>query len=307
MNRPLTAALAAFVLAGCATVPDRQSAADTTAEAPKRAFIERSLVVAPESLGEFRLAGMDDFPDQPQAGVALQFNHPDFPDVVISLFVYPVGRVDRETALEQGMEQFRRELAMLSAQGHYADVAYGDETAFDLDAVAQDGQAVVPDLPPEVPETDKPASSEERFLALVAEIEPGMDTTLGRRLPLRFTRDGRPTDSATFMFYRGLHLYKGRVSAAAGALPADSFERFANHAMTRIVPAVQVRNTGGCDQTSITIDSQAGEEQQQEQLMRGIIESARRNEDEKCKPVLDKSVPAGHRAIELVYPASMWN
>lgn len=307
MNRPLTAALVALVLAGCATAPDRPSAAQAATEAPKRAFIERSLVIAPETLGEFRLAGMDDFPDQPQAGVALQFAHRDFPDVVISLFVYPVGRTDREAALEGGMAQFRQELDMLAAQGRYTDVVYGDETVFDLDTVDVDGHAGIPAKAPEAPEPGKPVTSEEKVLALVAEIDSAMDSSLGKRLPLRFARDGSPADSATFMFYRGLHLYKGRVSASAGALAADSFERFANHAMTKIVPAVQVRNTGGCGQTTITVDSGAGEQQQQEQLMRGIIESARRSEDESCAPALDRTVPPGHRAIELVYPPSIWN
>ena len=90
-------------------------------------------------------------------------------------------------------------------------------------------------------------------------------------------------------------------------MPADSLDRFANHAISRLVPAVQVRSTGKCVETTITVDPDAGESEMQLQLMRGAAESLTRTGNEDCREQLDTTVPAGHRGILIEYPASMWN
>jgi len=72
MNGFTTAAMAALslVLAGCATTSGTGAVAQAAdaEEAPARPFIERSLVLAPESVGEFRLADINNYPDHPASG-----------------------------------------------------------------------------------------------------------------------------------------------------------------------------------------------------------------------------------------------
>lgn len=316
MNGFTTAAMAAFslVLAGCATasgVDAPSASSDETAEAaeaPARPFIERSLVLAPESVGAFRLKDINNYPDHPASGAGLRYVHDDFPDVLVNLFVYPVGRVDRTAALDHGMGQLRDELAAISAQGRYRDLAYGPEIEFDLDGVADDGRVMPPGpaQPGEGDGGDGDADAEAEILAIAAQVEAAMDTSLGRRLSLSFSRDDGPVNSAAFLFYRGLYLYKGRISAPATAMPAESFDRFANRAMALIVPAVRVRSTGGCANLAVNVDPDGDSEEMQRQLIRGMVESHTRQKNENCKPAWDPAVPEGHRSQLLVYPASMW-
>ncbi|KFL37337.1 hypothetical protein [Arenimonas donghaensis] len=308
MNGFTMAAIAALSLAmtGCATVPGAGSAAADAEEAPARPFIERSLVLAPESVGEFRLTELNDYPDHPPSGAGLRYVHAEFPDVLVNLFVYPVGRADRDVALVHGMTQLREELAAMSAQGRYQGLDYGEEVDFDLDTVGADGQASPSDPVPATGGGAGPDDVEAAFLAMAAKVEAAMDTSLGRRLSLSFTREDGPMNSAAFMFYRGLYLYKGRISAPATAMPAENFDRFANRAMALIVPVVEVRSTGGCANLSVNVDPGAGSEEMQQQLMRGLVESNTRAKNENCAAALDTSVPEGHRSQSLVYPASMW-
>lgn len=305
-------AVLSLVLAGCATgsgagasSADAAKAAEA-AEAPARPFIERSLVLAPESVGEFRLKDINDYPDHPASGAGLRYVHDDFPDVLVNLFVYPVGRVDRTVALDHGMSQLRDELAAISAQGRYRDLDYGQEVEFDLDDVAGDGR-LMPSGQEKPGEVDAgEGDTEAEFLAIAAQVEAAMDTSVGRRLSLSFSRDDGPMNSAAFLFYRGLYLYKGRISAPATAMPAENFDRFANRAMALIAPAVRVRSTGGCANLAVNVDPKAGSEEMQRQLIRGMVASNARAENENCKAAWDPAVPEGHRSQLLVYPASMW-
>lgn len=306
MQKPLLAISAALLLAGCATMPNRDESAAAVEEVDKRPFIERSLVLVPEQVGEFRLGLAEDYPGRPEMGAGMRFEHPDFPDVLINLFVYPIGRIGRDTALDQGMSDFRAELSAVAEQGRYTDLVIGEEVAFNLDAVAADGQALPATTVPPPGEAKAPGTYEEKMLAAVEAAEAALDPAIGRKLPIRMVREGEPLDSAAFLFYRGLYLYKGRISASAKAMPPENFHRFANHAMARLVPAVNVRSTGGCHSTTILLDPDATPAQMQQQLAVGAARSLAQSRNENCEAQLDTAVPPGHRAIALEYPPSMW-
>lgn len=311
MNGLATAAVAALTLAlaGCATGSGAGTASAAPAnveEAPARPFIERSMVLAPESVGAFGLADIKNYPDHPASGAGMRYVHGDFPDVLVDLFVYPVGRVDRKAALDHGMSQLRDELSVMSDQGRYRDLDLGTEVDFDLDDVDEDGQLARPDQAPAAGDEPGEDNLEAEFQAIAAAVEAGMDTSMGRRLALRFTREDGPVNSVAFMFYRGLYLYKGRISAPATAMPGESLDRFANRAMALIVPAVRVRSTGGCANLSVSVNPDAGSEELTRQLMHGLVESTTRAEQEDCAAELDPAVPEGHRSQALVYPPSMW-
>ena len=95
MTRPLIAALVCLFLVACATTPaPRDDVAPSPAKA-KRAFVESSLVLVPESVGDFALDSATDYPGHPEWGVGIRYANPDFPDVRVDLYVYPIGRVER--------------------------------------------------------------------------------------------------------------------------------------------------------------------------------------------------------------------
>lgn len=277
MKKALLAFAAACTVAACAGAPTRP--VEQAAAEPQRPFIERSLVLAPERVGAFTMVGMGDFEGSPQAGVSMRYRHDDVPEVVLDVFVYPVGRMDRGQALDYGMRTTRADIDGAAAQGACSEVDYADEEAFDLGAVGEDGSA-------------GPVG------------EDGPD--LGRRQALRYVRKEGPMDSLIFMFHRGLFLHKGRLSALPKQVPQENFDRFANHAMATLVPAIEVRSAGGCAKREIFIDPALDAEAMQKQLLEAVFRSAREAEEENCSPALDESVPEGMRGQLLVFPPQMW-
>lgn len=277
MKKALLAFVAACTVAACAGTPTRPAQAG--ADEPARPFIERSLVLAPERVGEFELVRVYDFEGQPAAGVGLRYVHASVPEVVLDLFVYPVGRVERERALDFGMQSTRADLARAVQQGAYSDIVYEQEQPFDLAAVAADGSA-------------GPAG------------EPGPG--LGRRQAFRYQRKEGPMDSLIFMFHRGLYLAKGRMSVLPKQLPKENFDRLANHAMATLVPAIEVRSTGGCAQRNVYVDTSLEGEAFQANVLEGLEQSERQAREENCSKALDESVPEGMRGQVLVFPAEFW-
>jgi len=277
MNKALLALAAACTVAACAGAPTRPVA--QAADSPQRPFIERSLVLAPERVGAFTLVSMADFEGAPDAGVGIRYRHDDVPEVLLDLFVYPVGRMERGQALGFGMRTTREDIDRAVAQGAYADVDYADEEAFDLAAVGEDGSA-----------------------GPVGEDGPGV----GRRQALRYVRKEGPMDSLIFMFHRGLFLHKGRLSALPKQVPQENFDRFANHAMATLVPAIEVRSAGGCASHTIYVDPKLEGDAMQAQLLAGVERTARLQKEEGCTDKLDATIPAGMRGQLLVFPPELW-
>lgn len=277
MKKALLAFVAACSVAACAGTPTREVV--EAPATPERPFIERSLVLAPERVGAFTLVGMRDFEGSPQAGVSMRYQHDEMSEVVFDLFVYPVGRMDRTRALDYGMRTTRADIDRAVSQGAYADVEYADEQAFDLATVGDDGSA-----------------------GPVGADGPG----LGRRQALRYVRKEGPMDSLIFLFHRGLFLHKGRLSALPEQLPQENFDRFANHAMATLVPAIEVRSTGGCTNHDLYVDPKLDGEAMQAQLLAGAERIARLQKEENCAGELDATVPAGMRGQLLVFPPQMW-
>lgn len=268
--------LALAVLAGPAAVA---AGPEQAAGEPARAFIERSLVLAPERVGAFTLVQMRDFPGQPEAGVNVRYLHDDFPEAVIDLFVYPMGRVEREQVLAQEMQDTRDNIKASVEGGGHGIVEFDQQVAFDLRAVAPDGSAGAPGAP-----------------------GPG----LGLRQSVRYLREDGTVNSLAYLFQRGLFVAKGRVSAHGGQVPKETFDRLANHAMATLVPVIEVRSTGGCSARTIGIDATLEGEALQAQLMERLLENQRQAEQENCAPTLDETVPAGRRGQVLVFPPELW-
>lgn len=279
--------------------------ADATGDAPAgdaRPFIERSLVLAPEQVGEFVLQKANDYPGQPQSGVGLRYVHPDFPEVRLDLFVYPAGRLDRDAVVADAMAGLRASIEDAAKQGAYTDLVFGDETAFDLARVDPDGSL----RPAAADDTDDKADKD----ALVAQVIGAVPESVegrGRRLPMSLRFQGEAQNSLAFLFYRGLYLYKGRVSASPQHVADENFQRLANLAMLTLVPAVQVRSTGACHDRQIVVDVGDGSQASTRTLGQTLMAAAGRATSENCAETLDETVPEGHRAVPLAFDPSMWN
>ncbi len=298
-----TAADAATPKSAKAATPEApQAAADAplpeAPTPPDRPFIERSLVIAPEQVGKFKLYSMNDYPGQPGAGIQVRYQHDDFPDVRVDLFVYPVGRVDRGPVLDTAMRDLRQSLQYAVEKGSYTDLEFGQDGEFDLRRVDSDGSV----LPPGEP---LPASSDTDDLeAVLADLSNRQDYRIGRLLEARLRMGDEAMDSRGYLFYRGLFLVKGRISATAIALPGESFDRFTHLAMATLVPLVTARSTGGCFKREIFVDPDAKDAS--EILAKQLVVSVAQEKQEQCAEQLDETVPDGHRAMPLVFDPQMW-
>lgn len=276
-------------------------AGPASGEAPaERGFIERSLLLAPKAVGDFSLANANDYPGNPASGAGFRYVHPDFPEVRIDLFVYPIGREVRDTAVARGIAEVRASVEDAVAQGSYSDLVFGDEVAFDLRRVDVDG-----DLLPAAALPEPPAGEDHdaQLLRAIAEVENAVEPAIGRRLDMQLKMGGSHQNSRGFLFYRGLYLYKGRISAPPTLLPGEAFDRFTNHAMALLVPAIQVRSTGACHASIIYVDP---DKEDTVDFIRQSTRAQLRKELEQCDESLDESVPDGFRAIALEFDPAMW-
>ncbi|MCX7033220.1 MAG: hypothetical protein NT046_04505 [Arenimonas sp.] len=267
-------------------------------KAPARPFIERSLVIAPEQVGKFKLYSMNDYPGQPGAGIQVRYQHEDFPDVRVDLFVYPAGRVERAEALDSAMRDLRQSLEYAVEKGSYSNLEFGRDGEFDLRRVDSDGSLRAPEEKA-APDPDKPDLD-----AVLAAVSNKEDYRVGRLLEARLSMGDEAMESHGYLFYRGLYLVKGRISATALTLPGESFVRFTQLAMATLVPAVTTRSTGSCFKKEILVDPDA--EDASENLAKQLVVSLARDKQEQCAEIMDETIPAGHRAMPLIYPAGSW-
>lgn len=267
-------------------------------DTPARPFIERSLVIAPEQVGKFKLFSMNDYPGQPGAGVQVRYQHEDFPNVRVDLFVYPAGRVERGPLLNRAMDEMRQSLEYAVEKGNYSNLEIGQEGEFDLRRVDTDGSL----LPPG--QKSAAASEDPDLEAVLAAISDQQDYRVGRLLDARLRMGDEAMDSRGYLFYRGLFLVKGRISASAISLPPESFDRFTHLAMATLVPLVTARSTGGCFKREIFVDPDAKDAG--ETLAKQLVASVAQEQQEQCAEQLDETVPDGHRAMPLVFDPGMW-
>jgi hypothetical protein len=220
--------------------------------------------------------------------------------VRIDLFVYPIGRVDRDTAVVQGIAEVRASVQNAADQGGYADLVFGEEVEFDLRRVDASG-----DLLPAAaaPGDADDGEIESQVLRAMAGADAAVEPAIGRRLDMQLSIGGAHQNSRGYQFYRGLYLYKGRISAPPTLLPGEAFDRFTNHAMASLVPAIQVRSTGACHESNVYIDPDKEDTADfAGQLRRAML----RSELEQCTETLDESIPEGFRALTLEFDPALW-
>lgn len=298
-------------------------------EGAPRPFIEQSLVLAPENAGDWRLARANDYPGNPGAGVALNYVHAGHPDVRLDLFVYPIGRLgpaEAERALAGEIDVVRQQLQQMAADGRYESPRFEDPVVIWLpppprtddrtgEAGAADAHAGAQAVPSpddadasaaEPVDTAGQAGTEAALEGLLARDAARDRRIPGRKLSIQLGREGQPLTSRAYVFYRGLYFYKGRITASHQAIAPGVLDALADQAMETLVPAVRVNSTGGCSHRVVAVDPEADESTLAQDLLAGLLEAQARAEREHCLPTLDETVPAGWRAVRLVYPPDAW-
>ena len=259
---------------------------------PARAYIEATHIVAPQQVEEFSLERASFDPKAKYSGAAFTYESDSQPRPVISVYVYPAGRMAQDDALRDGMTAFREDLRLAQEAGTYSDMEIVEARAFPLSAtgeVAKDAAGT-------------PLDAE--LLAIVAKTS----RIEGERLQLRMRLPKQEVDmqSAGFLFYKQLYYFKVRVSVAADAMPPDAFKAFADRAARALVPAIQAVNIGDCANATIQVPAEG----KPDEVAGILVREAALHEGYNCHATgADAKLEAlarGAQVIEIGYDAAEW-
>lgn len=254
-------ALVMFVMAAAIALPAHAGKADKkAADAPARAFIETSYLIAPERVGDFVLEGASYDDKNKFAGAGFRYALKDHQETRFDVYVYPVGRAPQAQAIADGMADFRKSIEQAQQGGIYKDVEYLSEDDFALQA----------------PEPEEAAKAEPAPKELDAALLEALAATriVGKRLRMRsvLVNGGYPMYSSGYLFHRQLYYFKVRASAARERIDQVQFDALTDRAARELVPAIEVANLGGCVNKTITVDPSASPDDMAVLLVRRAAE-----------------------------------
>ncbi|MDO5610963.1 MAG: hypothetical protein Q4G62_09390 [Pseudomonadota bacterium] len=280
MHRPALASL--FVLCTllvAGTTPahaDSQTpaAAQPAASAepnPPRGLIEQSWLIAPRSVGAFRLIEHSYDPAHKAAGAMFRYQALPEPDTIVDVFVYPAGQGTQATLLEAGMRDFRRSLKDAERAGYFDNVKIGDDSRFALD--------------PAAPAYAKPAKRRARQDAdAVIQSALAEQQLVGQRMlmTMQTGQSRQAIRSAGYLFYKNMYFYKVRISIPEVRMDASTFAETSDHAARSLVNGIDVLNVGDCSKVAY-INPKANENQ----LMQQLISQVMARQGDNCSQTLD--------------------
>ena len=254
-------------------------------QAKQRPLITQSHIIAPRTIGAFRLKETRYKPEQKAAGAMFRYAAIPEPELSADVFVYPAGRLPQAEAVKRGMADFHASLQSASEAGFFHNLKLLDEQPFPLKPDA----AGKPDNPLE---------------AAVAAAEP-----VGRRIDMTLeVGDARmPLRSRGYLFHKNLYFYKVRVSVPAEAMPAAEFGEFADHAARTLVERIATVNIGGCGDEPVYVDQNADPDAAALAL---VTQVAQRNQ-ENCRGEISQAdlakLTQGAEAVTIEYAPNEWS
>lgn len=217
MRNGISIVFLSFLLVACAsTAPKKESPA--VADEP---FISRSIVFFPDHVPGFELSEKYKYPD-PAAGVQITYRSITLPGARLDFFVYAIGRVSKDEALKEGMNDIRQGIEAAQSHNMYKDVKLGAET--DIDVPSGDGSRLT-----------------------------------GRKLTLSFLKGSDSNLSAGYMFYKQLYLVELRISAPESS--GTALGQTGDQAVTEIVQKIHILSEGGCEKMTVHVPEDATKSQ----------------------------------------------
>lgn len=253
-------------------------------QAKQRPLITQSHVIAPRTIGAFRLKETRYKPEQKAAGAMFRYAAIPEPELSADVFVYPAGRLPQAEAVKRGMADFHASLQSASEAGFFHNLKLVDEQPFPL----KPGAAGKSDNPLE---------------AVVAAAEP-----VGRRIDMTLeVGDARmPLRSRGYLFHKNLYFYKVRVSVPAAAMDAQAFGEFADHAARTLAERVDTINIGGCGDDPVYVDKKADGDAAALALITQVVQRNQENCRSKINNTELAKLTKGAETVTIKYSANDW-
>lgn len=280
--------LAPAILAGLALFADPATAVEAEGA---RAFIEASYVIAPREIEGFTLVASKFDPGNKYTGPTFNYRSDFDPDVHIDVFVYPAGRMDQATAMDNGITAFQQDI------GRAVDAAVYSALAMEVSTFAFD-----------TTETPDPVDPADPYAAQILKASRGSSHPEGRKLSisLKLQPEGIPYHSAGYLLYRQLYYSKLRVSAPQSRMDADQFHAFADHAARTLLPAMEAAHVGDCANSTLTIDPQASPEDIVQALISGTSEQLGYNCHQSLEAADLEEKAAAAEVVKIEFEPQEW-
>lgn len=257
-------------------------------------FISRTHVIVPHKVGNYVLEGTNYDERDRFNGVSMRYARSDHPETRFDIFVYAAGRMPAREALDKGMRDFRATFKAGEELGYYSDMRIIEDAAFIIDPSDTDGTGST--HPSARIDPADPLPADLQMLILDERIQ-------GQRMKLAYVHHPSqlPMRSRGYLFYRHLHFFKGRVSAAEERIDEDAFSTLTDHAMRTLVPAISALNVGSCATIDVFAPTEGREDDAsrkaaQRSLVTGLV-AAR---DGNCTGEADDSLAALGGGVEVV-------
>ncbi|WP_254898858.1 hypothetical protein [Stenotrophomonas sp. NA06056] len=258
--------------------------------AEARAYVESSYVSAPYQVEDFTLVRSSYNPDDRLAGAGFSYRSRLHPEVTISVFVYPAGRLEPQVAVDGGMQALQADLRQAVASGIYAQLQELGREPFPLSPEAV------------------PAKGANDIDSAVVLANAKAEQVRGEKLRLSLLQVSRnqPLHSNGYLFYKQLHFFKLRISANQSDLPREAFDVLADRATRSLIPALEVANVGSCASTTLYVDPDAAPEQGAIQLARQLTLHNGYNCHASAGKADIQARAAKASVIEIAYEADDW-
>lgn len=256
-----------------------------------RPYVETSYLIAPKQVGDFELEGASYDANQKYSGAGFRYMLKGHQETRFDVYVYPAGRLDPASAVDDGMKGFRYDIAQAVKQNIYTQVQELHDSPFPLSGAE--------------PEDSVPANDID---AAVMKAIADTGRVTGHKLQMRFNLQPRdwPMYSSGYLFYKQLYYFKLRASAAQERITQESFDSLTDLAARTLIPALQVANVGECANATIYLNPDATPEQGAVELVR----QSRQHQGYNCHSSAGQAgIEQSRRSaevIEITYAADEW-
>ena len=270
-----------------------------------RSLIEKTAVIIPKTVKDFRLVNVDYDKKFKSSGVQIRYVSLKHPDIPLDFFIYPMGTGPDHEMLQKGMEDFTGSLKQAEEMGYFEKLVILPEQNLILDnektRVVTAGDKAT-DLDPK----DKKATDENTVLAA---IEKSLELP-GKKLVMTHTQKNAAMQSVGYLFYRQLYLTKVRVTIGAEVMSSEQFGEMTDQAVALVVPAIEARNIGSCSdrQISIKVDESKKSDALSGDFLQQIMTGLTQNVADNCVTdlALGKIKKSEFEVVTIEYKPADW-
>lgn len=283
---------------------DLKAKTEKTTSASKP-LIEKTAVIIPKQVADFRLVNVDYDKKFKSNGVSIRYVSSKYPDIPVDVFVYPAGTGPVPEMLKSGMRDFSDSLRQAEEMGYFEKLVVQPEQDLILDN--EKIRVLAPADTNTKPDAGKAKTTADN--AVFAAIEKSSELP-GKKIGMAYVRNNTGMQSAGYLFYRQLYLTKVRVTLGSDDMSGEEFSAMTDEAVASLVPALEARNIGSCSdrKITITVDESKKQDALSDDFLQQIMAGLNQNVSDNCVTdlALGKISKSEFDVISIEYTPEDW-